>query len=61
VVHWIVDTAIAEYGKGRTNLRNHLDHLVTLKARRQGKREDTKQLDGSAQSMLMKGGVRYAD
>ena len=34
LVYWIVDTAIAEYGRGRTNLRNQLDDLASLKAKR---------------------------
>ncbi len=39
--HRIFDTAIAEYGK-EDHLRDHLDDLASLKARRIGRREGIK-------------------
>jgi hypothetical protein len=42
LMHWIFDTTIAEYGKGRTFAGSHLDNRTSLKARRTGRREDIK-------------------
>ncbi len=41
------------------HLRNLLDNLMSLKARRLGRREDIKQLNCS--KVLMKQGIRNAD